>query len=135
MICCSSENALPTVDEAEYSDHPLSSSPGEENLPSKVAELSPSVPEYNETKQENLQGDHQYPVVQTPPNYSYGFMPPILGSQVGAFESSESQTRDMSRISNFVVSTLYLFSSFYVCGLLTVVMLEPLIPVSAILKC
>nr|GLL24233.1 uncharacterized protein LOC109159086 isoform X2 [Ipomoea trifida] len=109
----SSENALPTVDEAEYSDHPLSSSPGEENLPSKVAELSPSVPEYNETKQENLQGDHQYPVVQTPPNYSYGFMPPILGSQVGAFESSESQTRDMSRISNFVIQQPFDPTSYY----------------------
>ncbi|CAH9060690.1 unnamed protein product [Cuscuta europaea] len=109
----SSESAIPSIDEADYSDNnPLSSSHGEENLPSKVGELSPSVPEYDEPKPENLQGDHQYSAVQTPP--SYGFVPPILGgSQVGPFESSESQARDASRVSNFVIQQPYDPTSYY----------------------
>ncbi|RAL39341.1 hypothetical protein DM860_002874 [Cuscuta australis] len=104
----SNEGALSSVDEADNSDNnPLSSSPEEVIASSKVGEISPSVPEYNEVKPENLQGDHQYSIVQTPP--SYGFIPPILGSQTGPFESSESQ----ARVSNFVIQQPFDPTSYY----------------------
>ncbi|XP_070030493.1 GBF-interacting protein 1-like isoform X5 [Nicotiana tabacum] len=97
----SSDQNPPTT--ADFSDQSPPSS-GQENLSAKPEDVSPSVPEYSESKQETLQGGHQYSAVRTSPNYSFGFMlPPTLGSQLAPFENSESQSHDVSRLPNFVV--------------------------------
>ena len=90
---------MPTAEEGDYSDHPQS--PAHENL-SGDGDVSSSIPEYNENKQENalLSGGHQYSVVQTSPNYNFGIMPPILAP----FENTESQALEVSRLSSFMVS-------------------------------
>lgn len=117
MIVCSDGSALAIADEADYPDPPpSSSSQGQENLSSKGDELSSSIVESNESKQENVHGDHQYSIVQTSPNHSYGIMPPILGSQLGPLENSESQACDISRLPNVVVSLHSLV--FTICSLI-----------------
>ncbi|XP_031102930.1 GBF-interacting protein 1-like isoform X2 [Ipomoea triloba] len=97
-------SALAIADMADYPDPPpSSSSEGQENLLSKAKgdELSSSIVESNESKQENVHGDHQYSIVQTSPNHS-GIMPPILGSQLGPLENSESQACDIPQLPNVV---------------------------------
>ncbi|XP_075084008.1 uncharacterized protein LOC107832478 isoform X5 [Nicotiana tabacum] len=96
----SSDQNPPTT--ADFSDQSPPSS-GQENLSAKPEDVSPSVPEYSESKQETLQGGHQYSAVRTSPNYSFGFVPPTLGSQLAPFENSELQSHDVSRLPNFVV--------------------------------
>lgn len=111
MSECSDQNPPTTAD---FSDQSPPSS-GQENLSAKPEDVSPSVPEYSESKQETLQGGHQYSAVRTSPNYSFGFMlPPTLGSQLAPFENSESQSHDVSRLPNFVVSLHSLMYFFYV---------------------
>lgn len=117
MIVCSDGSALAIADMADYPDPPpSSSSEGQENLLSKAKgdELSSSIVESNESKQENVHGDHQYSIVQTSPNHS-GIMPPILGSQLGPLENSESQACDIPQLPNVVVSLLSLV--FTICSL------------------
>lgn len=107
IVGFSNQIALGTAEEGDYTDCPPSSSHVPENLSSTEVDVSSSVvPEYNEPKQEtNLPpGGHQYSVVHTSPNYSFGFMPPMLGNQLAPFESTESQARDVSRLPSFVVS-------------------------------
>ncbi|KAK9156379.1 hypothetical protein Sjap_003859 [Stephania japonica] len=102
----SSQNASPAVQEVDYSDHPLSPSNVQENVPSAEAD-GPTVsgPDYEQTKLESMLpvGGPQYSVVHTAPNYPFGLMPPILGAQFASFESSESQARDVSRLPSYVV--------------------------------
>lgn len=100
---CSDQNPSTTAEGADHCDQSLPSG-GQENLSAKPEDVSSSIPEYSESKQETLQGGHQYSVVHTSPNYSFGFVPPTLGSQLAPFEISESQSRDLSRLPNFVVS-------------------------------
>ncbi|XP_055810707.1 GBF-interacting protein 1-like isoform X2 [Solanum dulcamara] len=97
----SDQNPSTTAEGADCSDQSPPSG-GQENLSAKPEDVSSSIPEYSESKQETLQGVHQYSVVQTSPNYSFGFLPPTLGSQLAPFEISESQSRDVSRLPNFV---------------------------------
>jgi hypothetical protein len=101
----SKQNTLLTAEEGNYPDHPQSPShvPGKLSAEGDVS--SNAVPDY-ESKQEAalLSGGHQYSVVHTSPSYSFGFVPPMLGSQIAPFENSESQARDVSRLPSFVVS-------------------------------
>lgn len=97
----SNQNALTTAEDGDYSDHPQSSGHTPENL-SGDGDVSSSIPEYNENKQANALpfGGHPYSVVHTPPNYNIGPVPPILAP----LENPESQAREVSRLSSFVVS-------------------------------
>ncbi|MQL89168.1 hypothetical protein Taro_021735 [Colocasia esculenta] len=49
------------------------------------------------------EGGAQFSVVHTAPAYSaFGLVPPMLGSQLAPFESSESQAREASRVASFI---------------------------------
>ncbi|KAJ8564603.1 hypothetical protein K7X08_001063 [Anisodus acutangulus] len=98
----SDQNPSTTAERADCSDR-FPPSGGQENLSAKPEDVSSSVPKYSEPNQENLQGGHQYSVVHTSPNYNFGFVPPTLGSQLAPLENSESQSRDVARLPNFVV--------------------------------
>lgn len=109
----------------DYPDHPQSPNKVPVNLESSEIDGSSSaIQEYNESKQNTAlpSEGHQYPGVQISPNYSYGFVPPMLGSQLPPFENSESQTRDISRLPNFIVSpaTYLVYVIFYFSFLLCV---------------
>ncbi|KAI3465549.1 hypothetical protein Pfo_022212 [Paulownia fortunei] len=100
--------------EIKYPDHIQSPSQGPENFSSSEVEVSSSInPDYGESKQEVAPGSHQHPVVQTSSNYNYGFMPPILSSQLTPFESSECQARDVPRLPGFVVQQSFDPTSYY----------------------
>ncbi|KAI8012353.1 GBF-interacting protein 1 [Camellia lanceoleosa] len=111
----SNQNALETTEEGDYPDHPQSPAHGPENLSSGEGDTSSTVvPEYSESKQETaLPGNHQYSMIHTSPSYSFGFMPPMVGSQLAPFESSESQARDVPRLPSFVVPQPFDAASCY----------------------
>lgn len=102
----SNQNALAKAEEGDYPDHPRSPPHVSENISSGEGDISSSsAPEYDSKQETALpSGGHQYSTVQTSPNYNFGFMPPILGSQIAPFESLESQGRDVTRLPGFVVS-------------------------------
>lgn len=90
-----------------HTDHPQSPTNVPENLESgEVDGSSGAIQEYNESKQDSAlpSGGHQYSGVHISPNYSFGFVPPMLGTQLTPFDNSEPQTRDISRIPSFIVS-------------------------------
>uniref|UniRef100_A0A5B7ACS6 GBF-interacting protein 1 N-terminal domain-containing protein n=1 Tax=Davidia involucrata TaxID=16924 RepID=A0A5B7ACS6_DAVIN len=112
----SNQNALATAEEGGYPDHPQSPTHVPENLSSGEGDVSSNaVPEYSESKPETAlpPGSNQYSMVHTSPNYSFGFMPPMLSSQLAPFESSESQARDVSRLPSFVVPQPFDPTSYY----------------------
>lgn len=108
---------MATAEAGDYPDHPQSPAHVPENLSGEGDVTASAVQEYNETKQDNtlLSVGPQYSMVHTSPNYSFGFMPPMLGSQFAPFENSESQARDVSQLQSFVVSVqisfLFLFDN------------------------
>ncbi|KAF5960648.1 hypothetical protein HYC85_001857 [Camellia sinensis] len=102
----SNQNAMETTEEGDYPDNPQSPRHAPENLSSGEGDVSATVvPEYSESKQETSlpPGTHQSSMIHTSPSYSFGFMPPMVGSQFAPFESSESQVRDVPRLPSFVV--------------------------------
>ncbi|XP_050207045.1 GBF-interacting protein 1-like [Mercurialis annua] len=101
----SNQDTLETAEEGAYPDHPDSPSHAPGNFSSEGDVSSSAVPDYNESKQEAafLSGGQQYSVVHTSPSYGFGFVPPMLGTQISPFENSDSQARDMSRLPSFVV--------------------------------
>lgn len=91
----------------DYPDHPLSPDNTPVNLEPGVVDGSSSTnQESNESKQDTVFPSEglQYPGVHISPNYSYGFVPPMLGPQLTPFDNSESQARDISRLPSFIVS-------------------------------
>lgn len=121
LICCnypfvlltchvfsfSSQNAAVTSEVGDYPDHPQPPTNVPENLSSSEVDGSSSaIEEYNESKQDTAlpSGGHQYSGMHTSPDNSYGFVPPMLGTQLTPFDNSETQTRDISRLPSFVVS-------------------------------
>lgn len=99
-------------DDPDHPDHPQSPPHSPENLSPPVDIVSSAVvPKHDQLKQEMLlsSGGPHFPVVQPLPNYSYGFMPPMLGSSLVQFEGPDAQTQDISHSSNIVVS----FQSYY----------------------
>lgn len=106
LYLCSQKAAV-TSDVGDYPDHPQSPSNAPENLPTSEVDVSSSaIQEYNESKQDAAlpSGGHQHSAMQTSPNYSFGFVPPMLGTQLPPFDNSESQALDISRLPSFVVS-------------------------------
>ncbi|KAG5232105.1 GBF-interacting protein [Salix suchowensis] len=110
----SKQNTVVTDEEGNYPDHPPSPSHVPGNLSAEGNASSNAVPDY-ESKQEAalLSGGHQYSMVHTSPSYSFGFVPPMLGSQIAPFENSESQARDVSRLPSFVVQQPFDPTSYY----------------------
>ncbi|XP_038713265.1 GBF-interacting protein 1-like isoform X2 [Tripterygium wilfordii] len=110
-----SPNALDTAEvEGVYPEHLQSPSNIHDNFSGEGDVSSSVVREFDESKQETgLSGGHQYSLVHTSPNYNYGFMPPIIGSQASTFENSESQARDVSRFPSFVVQQPFDPTSYY----------------------
>ncbi|XP_024450996.2 GBF-interacting protein 1-like isoform X2 [Populus trichocarpa] len=110
----SNQNTPVTAEEGIYPDHPQSPSHVPGNLSAEGDASSNTVPDY-ESKQEAalLSGGHQYSVVHTSPGYSFGLVPPMLGSQIMPFENSESQARDVSRLPSFVVQQPFDPTSYY----------------------
>lgn len=114
IIVYSNQNALTTTDEGDIPNHPQSPIHAPQDVPAVESNVSSSaVPEYGESKQDtSLQPEsHHYSMIHTPPSYSFGYMPPVVGSQLAPFESSDSQARDVSRLPSFVVSLCFLFPS------------------------
>lgn len=112
----SNQIELVGAEEGDYPDLPPSSSSNiPENLSSEGDLQSSVAPDYSESKQETAlpAASHQYPVVQTSPNFSFGFVPPMIGSQLAPFESIESQARDGSRVPSFVVPQPFDPASYY----------------------
>lgn len=100
----SNHNELMSVEEEDY---PPASANVSESLISDVHDVSSRViPEYSESKQETdlPPGYQQYSTVHAYPNYGFGIMPSMVGSQVLPTESTKSQTHDVSRLPAFVVS-------------------------------
>ncbi|XP_017242316.1 GBF-interacting protein 1 isoform X1 [Daucus carota subsp. sativus] len=73
------------------------------------------VTEYSESKQETdlPPGYQQYSTVHAYPNFGFGIMPPIFGSQVLPTESNKSQAHDAPRLPGFVVQQPYDLNSYY----------------------
>ena len=91
-------------------DHPQSPVRVPEDLSTSGGELpSSTIQEFNDLKQETVlpSGGHTNSVPQTSSSYSFGFISPVVGSQITAVENSDSQGRDASRLPSFVVSTQY----------------------------
>ncbi|XP_008229782.1 PREDICTED: mucin-12 isoform X2 [Prunus mume] len=112
----SNQNALATANEDDYPDHPQSPTHVPENISSGEGDVSSSATQgQNESKHDTAlpSGGHQFSVAHTSPNYSFGFVPPILGSQLAPFENSESQPRDISRLPSFVVQPPFDPASYY----------------------
>lgn len=112
----SSQNAAVTSEAGDYPDHPQSPTNGAENLLSgEVDGSSSAIQEYHESKQDTAlpSGGHQYSGVLTSPNYNFGFVPPMLGTQLTPIDNSESQTRDASRLPNFIVHQQLDPASYY----------------------
>ncbi|CAI8585728.1 unnamed protein product [Vicia faba] len=102
----SSQNGTLTSEVEDYPDHPLSPNNTPVNLESgEVDGSSSAIQESNESKQDTALPSEgfQYPGMHISPNYSYGFVPPMLGPQLTPFDNSESQTRDISRLPSFIV--------------------------------
>lgn len=97
---------MATAEEGDYPDHPQSPTNVRESLSPGNDVSSNAIQEYDESKQKTAlpPEGHQYPGVHTSPNYSFGFVPPMLGTQLAPFENSESQARDVPRLPSFVVS-------------------------------
>nr|XP_011467310.1 PREDICTED: endochitinase A isoform X3 [Fragaria vesca subsp. vesca] len=112
----SNQTVLATADVGDFPDHPQSPTHILENLSSGEGDVSSSAAQgHNESKHDSVMtsGSHQLPVANTSPNYSFGIVPPILGSQLAAFENSESQAHDVSRLPSFVVQQPFDPASYY----------------------
>ncbi|PIN11507.1 hypothetical protein CDL12_15876 [Handroanthus impetiginosus] len=110
------QNAMVPAEDTEkrFPDGPQSPSQGPETNSSSEVEVSSSmIPDYSESKPEVAPGSHQHPVIHASSNYNFGFMPPILSSQLTPLETSESQTRDAPRLPGFVVPQSFDPASYY----------------------
>ncbi|KAG4921687.1 hypothetical protein JHK86_050500 [Glycine max] len=97
----------------DYPNHPQSPTNGVKNLSSSEVDGSSSaIQENNESKQDNAlpSGGHQHSWVLTSPNYSFGFVPPMLGTQLTQFEY---QTHDASQLPSFIVHKQLDLTSYY----------------------
>ncbi|KAK7275944.1 hypothetical protein RIF29_17071 [Crotalaria pallida] len=111
----SSQNVAVNSEVGDYPDHPQSPTDVPESLSSEVDGSSSAIQEYNESKQDTAlpSEGHQYSGVHTSQNHGYGFVPPMLGTQVTPFDNSETQTRDISRLPSFVVHQPFDPASYY----------------------
>ncbi|XP_022952695.1 GBF-interacting protein 1-like [Cucurbita moschata] len=115
-VTSSYPNAQRSTEEVDSPDRPQSPSHVPENLSPTGGELpSSTIHEYNDLKQETVlpSGGHTNSVAQTSSGYSFGFISPVVGSQIAAVENSDSQGRDASRLPNFVVQQHFDPSSYY----------------------
>ncbi|KAK3017270.1 hypothetical protein RJ639_007382, partial [Escallonia herrerae] len=111
----SNQNEFATGDEGDYPGCDPSSSHVPEDISTEADVSSSVVPEYNESKQVTALPPevHQYSAVHATPNYGFGLMPPMVGSQLAPFEGTDSQARDASQIPSFVVQQPFDPASYY----------------------
>ncbi|CAI9277679.1 unnamed protein product [Lactuca saligna] len=114
-------------EEEDHLEQPTTSSSNvPKNLPTEGDMSLNAGPECRESKQETSSSSsssssslptpsHQYPAVHTSPNpnFSFGFMPPMIGSQVTSFENTKSQAHDASHVPSFVVQQPFDLASYY----------------------
>ncbi|KAK3034019.1 hypothetical protein RJ639_033304 [Escallonia herrerae] len=107
-------NEFATGDEGDYPGCVPSSSHIPEDISTEADVSSSVVPEY-ESKQATAlpPGGHQYSAVHTTPNYGFGLMPPMVGSQLAPFEGTDSQARDAYRLPSFLVQQPFDPASYY----------------------
>ncbi|KAJ6404006.1 hypothetical protein OIU84_012242 [Salix udensis] len=110
----SNQNTPVIPEEGIYPDHPQLPSHVPGNLSAEVDVPSNTAPDH-ESKQKAalLSGGQQYSVVHTSPGYSFGFVPPMPGSQIVPIENSESQAHDVSHLPSFVVQQPFDPTSYY----------------------
>ncbi|GJU54317.1 hypothetical protein Tco_1228031 [Tanacetum coccineum] len=108
------QNELASADEGDQPDRPTSPSNMPESLSVDSYVSSNVALKYQESKQETslLTAGHQY-LVHTSPNFSFGFVPPMIGNQLSSFESNESQGRDGFHVLSLVVSQPFDPASYY----------------------
>ncbi|KAK9056827.1 hypothetical protein SSX86_024191 [Deinandra increscens subsp. villosa] len=108
-------NALASAGDEDHPDPPSSSNDIPENLSAEGDVSSNSGLDYHESKQETSipTASHQYPVLHTSPNLSFGFIPPMIGTHLTSFETNESPGRDGSQAPNFVVQQPFDPASYY----------------------
>ncbi|XP_042007026.1 GBF-interacting protein 1-like isoform X1 [Salvia splendens] len=112
----SNQASLAAVEDTEtkYPEQPQSPSQGPEKFASGEVEVSSSITtDYNEPVMEVAPGTQPHHVVQTSSNYGFGFMPPLLGSQLPTSENSEPQARDAPRLPGFVMPQSFDPASYY----------------------
>ncbi|XP_042010507.1 uncharacterized protein LOC121759073 isoform X1 [Salvia splendens] len=112
----SNQASLAAVEDTEtkYPEQPQSPSQGPEKFSSGEVEVSSSITtDYNEPVMEVAPGTQPHHVVQTSSNYGFGFMPPLLGSQLPTSENSEPQARDVLRLPGFVMPQSFDPASYY----------------------
>ncbi|XP_076922411.1 GBF-interacting protein 1-like [Bidens hawaiensis] len=108
-------DALATVEVEDHLDRPPSSNNIPENLSTEGDTSSIPGPDQHESKQETSlpTASHQYPILHTSPNFSFGFIPPMIGTHVTSFEPNESHSHDGSQVPNFVVQQPFDPASYY----------------------
>lgn len=109
----SDQDAVSTAPLANHADHPQSPShlPGKNSPIDTEVSSSGTVPKDDQPKQDTLPAaGPPFPVVQTAPSYSFGFMPPMLANMLVQPEMFESQ----AHVSNSVVgfTGVYVFLAF-----------------------
>ncbi|XP_057792899.1 GBF-interacting protein 1-like isoform X2 [Salvia miltiorrhiza] len=112
----SNQASLAAVEDTEskYPEQPQSNSQGPDKFASGEVEVTSSITtDYNESVIEAAPGSLPHPVVHTSSNYGFGFIPPILGSQLPTSENSESQARDAPRLPGFVVPQSFDPANYY----------------------
>lgn len=106
-----SQSTLTPGEEADNVDRSESPKQAENFSSSDLSVPASAVPEVSDSK-DTVSGP-QHSSVHASANYHFGLLPPMLGNPLGSLENSESQARDASRASNFIVQQPVDPSSFY----------------------
>ncbi|XP_057982601.1 GBF-interacting protein 1-like isoform X2 [Malania oleifera] len=103
--CISNQSRSSTAEEEVCPDPPQSPLTMQATLLHSEGSVTSNAPsKYDQLKNDMLLPPEgpQYPVVPAAPDYSYGFVSPMLGNQPVQVEGPESQSRDVSQVPNFV---------------------------------
>lgn len=106
-----SQSTLASGEEADYVDQSQPSKQAENLASGDVGVLANPVQDFSDSKE--TVGGPQHSSAHSSTGYNFGFLPPMLGNPLGSLEASETQGRDASRVSSFVVQQPVDPSSFY----------------------
>ncbi|XP_038686359.1 GBF-interacting protein 1-like isoform X3 [Tripterygium wilfordii] len=99
---------------ADKFDSPHTYHDGLDKIPSGEGNVTSNADSKDDqTKEEmpSLPEGHQNPTFLFTPNYSFGIMPPMPGSQLVRFENPDTQARDVTQLPNFVAENPLVSSS------------------------
>ncbi|XP_021740758.1 GBF-interacting protein 1-like isoform X2 [Chenopodium quinoa] len=102
------QDGISASPQAIHADHlqPASHLPGNNSPIDTEVSSSATVPKADQPKQETLPAvGPPFPVVQTAPSYTFGFMPPMVANMLAQPEGFESQTHVSNSLSSTAVST------------------------------